>query len=1308
MNRILGKFLPILSFLFFLNISSVISQSTYRFQNYTINDGLSQSSVMCIIQDDNYGLWIGTQDGLNRFDGKRFEVFTSAENKGLDVDYIRSSVKLPDGNLWFGTTTGLSSYDPKKETFQTFPGIKEGLSIEKIAVDQDNNIWCTTVSKGVWMFNPKTKKFTSKRHIFKSSNTTNIAISSDNTIFVASTDLNLQSYNTKSKELKSIEIKPKNKSSLAILFINEIEQGKLLIGTNQGLYDYNLKSKITQVKFSKLDQQFGQMGISCVIQTKEKNWFIGTTNNGLFTILNDGTIYNSTQDIFQQHALLFDQISYLYQDKTGTIWVGSGRGISSFDPENQGFLGVGASGNLEHGIPSPSVWSIQEDANNKEMYIGTDVGISSLNPTTGKLTQYYRENLQTITGEGSESAILGIAIVTSNHILAACVDGLFELKINGKNNYTFKELEYVNKKTSLDHSRVYRIKKYKENLYLAATKSGVLLIDISKKNVLEFVHDVKNPEKTIKPGICRMIYQNKNGKFLFATSTGGLNVLNDSDPDNLFIEPYIYNSKFSVIPGYFTDIVEFPTNNYWLGTLGSGMINWNEGSRKITSYTKLNGLPNNVVYNLLLDEKNKIWLSTNKGLCCFDPAKKSIKTYTEVHGLLSNEFNMGAATKSSSGDLFFGGISGFNFFNPISLANINLNSDVVFTKFKLDKGWLTSHSKNSPLNSSVFSATEINLAFNQRSFTIRFQPTNLTNPSLVNYKYILEGTNEGEIELGNTNELRFTSLSSGNYVLKVYARIGEGTWSENPAILKINIAAPLWMRWWFWALVAVVLFFIVRFGIKKRIELEKREQIRLELKIAERTREIQEKTIKIEKQKELIERKNEKVEKQRKQLQIEKEKSEKLLRNVIPDSMATELLETGEASARAFKVVSVLFTDFVGFTNIADRTNPTDLVKRLDVYFRKFDEIVFSNNLEKIKTIGDAYMCAGGVPVRNNTNPIDTCIAGLQIQDYMRALKEEAVDGGEECWSLRLGINTGEVIAGVIGSKRLAYDVWGATVNHAQRMEMMGKPGEVTISKNTFIHVEPYFECNYLGRIETKSKGKMEMYRVVRIKPELSIDGNGIYPNERFHQIVNLHHFSSINYYKAERFILKQLEERLSDKLHYHSIAHTRDVVTAVERLALSENVTDEGLFLLKTAATYHDAGFVEQYDKNEPIGVRLASEILPKYGYTPEHIETIKNLIYVTSIPHQPKNHLEQIICDADLDYLGREDFHQIADRLRRELKEHSKIESDRQWDEIQVKFLTQHRYFTKTAILTRREKKLQNLAEIKEKLLNYKYEDE
>ncbi len=516
----------------------------------------------------------------------------------------------------------------------------------------------------------------------------------------------------------------------------------------------------------------------------------------------------------------------------------------------------------------------------------------------------------------------------------------------------------------------------------------------------------------------------------------------------------------------------------------------------------------------------------------------------------------------------------------------------------------------------------------------------------------------------------------------------------------------IFQSWWLSILVATIFLLIVLIFIRRRIETARRNQVRLEVKIADRTKEIRQQKTKIEEQKRLLEEEKNKVDEQQALLKIEKDRTEQWLLNTLPSQVVIELKRNGKVKAQAFKQVSIMFTDVVGFTRISESMAPSLIVSKLDILFQKFDEIIQANNLEKIKTIGDAYMCAGGVPIENSTNPIDACCAALQIQAFMEKLKYEAIANHEDYWEIRLGINTGPVIAGIIGNIRLAYDVWGSSVNLAQRMEMLGEPGKVTVTGNTFQHVEPYFEYQYKGKVLTKSRTNEDMYVIERIKPELSINAEGLLPNSRFEEIKKLHHYSSIKYYKAEHHVMDILQKNLSPSLYYHSIAHTKDVVKSVERIALLEGVTDESLFLLKTAAIFHDSGFIEQYDKNEPIGARMAQEILPKYGYTEQHIKTIVELIYVTEIPHKPINKLQEIICDADLDYLGRDDFEEISDKLCKELLEQGKIKSRKEWDQIQVNFISQHQYFTSTAIETRRTKKLANLEVIIDRLNEDGYE--
>ena len=1278
-------------------------QSNYRFRNYTISNGLSQSSVNSIIQDDLNSLWIGTQDGLNRFDGKSFEIFSSDETEGLESEYVLCSLKDRNGDLWFGTSKGLTHFNLQTEEFKTF-NVHNGivLHIQDIAEDHNGDLWLATAESGLYRFDIRKKKLHNNAIEIPSNSLKNVETNQNGLLIVSTEYAGVYLCDIDRNKVNQILIKKKAPSNLTVNKIIITDQNSAILATNQGAYDLNLKTRKTKVKFSSLDTKHGLQSISDIIVEDGVGWLVCTNNNGLFTIDNGGILHN-TEDIFQKTALLFNELNVIFKDAGGTLWIGSQRGLSSFNSRDKGILSVGPTGNPKRGIPTASVWSFGEDQKGKYVFIGTDKGVSRLNKTTGIFDQYYREET-TIFGTG-ELAILAIEVIAPNKILIGCTDGLFELNINNE-SYSYKQI-IVNNNDQYKHSRVYAIVHWKQGLYWLATKDGAVLYNETTRKSETFEHDPNQAKKTISQGVCRVVYKDKKGRIWFTTSTGGLNTLTNNS-GILRIEPYKYNQTIKrASTEFITSIYDDNNGNYWLGTIGSGLIKWSEKKKNTEIINKTQGLPNDVIYGIVSTGKESLWVSTNKGLSNINTNNLEVKNYNEVDGLLSNEFNLGAFMLSKTGTIYFGGIYGYTFFNPDHLVSIDKDISVVFTKFKLNNEWLKPNSEDSPLTKAIFLTNEIYLSYSQRSFTLAFQSSDLSNPELINYKWILEGSDKGEILIGPMNEIPFYALSHGEYKLKVYARYGEGKWSKYPATISIIIAAPIWFTWWFWLIVLVVVAISIRYFILKRIETSRREQVRLEIKVRDRTREIKNQSKKIELQNKKIEEEKNNVLKQQELLQIEKDKSERLLKKIIPESTAEELKKKGKARARAYKTVSVLFTDFVGFTKIADEMSATDLVKRLDVYFTKFDEIIVRNDLEKIKTIGDAYMCAGGVPVRNKTNPIDACLAALQIQRYMQKRKNDAIATGRDYWELRLGINTGEVTAGVIGSERLAYDIWGATVNQAQQMEMLGEPGKVTITGALFKHIEPYFECNFLGKAQTKSGGMVDMYVVLRIKPELSIKGEGIFPNERFNQIVNLHHYSPINYYKAERHIMKVLEQGLSRQLHYHSIAHTQDVVTAVERLALLENVTDEGLFLLKSAATYHDAGFVEEYDNNEPIGARLADEILPKYGYTEQHIERIKELIYVTQIPHTPKNQLEEIICDADLDYLGRDDFHEIAGRLCRELIEHGKIKNEKQWDEIQVSFLRSHKYFTKTSKKTRSKKKQKNLQEVVIRLKEDRYQN-
>jgi class 3 adenylate cyclase len=243
-----------------------------------------------------------------------------------------------------------------------------------------------------------------------------------------------------------------------------------------------------------------------------------------------------------------------------------------------------------------------------------------------------------------------------------------------------------------------------------------------------------------------------------------------------------------------------------------------------------------------------------------------------------------------------------------------------------------------------------------------------------------------------------------------------------------------------------------------------------------RQKRILEQTVK-ERTAEVVEEKAE-VEKRNIVIQKEKEKSDELLLNILPSEVAEELKEKGYTTAKSFDEVTVLFSDIKGFTNVAEKLTAKELVKEIDTYFSAFDNIILKYGLEKIKTIGDAYIAAGGLPEKNSAtaqNVIETAIA---MQQVVEKLKQERITSNKPYFELRIGIHTGPVVAGVVGIKKFQYDIWGDTVNLAARMEQSGVPGKINISQQTYELVKQQFNCVPRGKIEAKNKGEIDMYFV--------------------------------------------------------------------------------------------------------------------------------------------------------------------------------------------------------------------------------------
>ena len=322
------------------------------------------------------------------------------------------------------------------------------------------------------------------------------------------------------------------------------------------------------------------------------------------------------------------------------------------------------------------------------------------------------------------------------------------------------------------------------------------------------------------------------------------------------------------------------------------------------------------------------------------------------------------------------------------------------------------------------------------------------------YRFYLEGFDEKWTDLRMSNYREYTNLPAGKY--KFYTKINiAGNQSEE--VLLINVSRL--PKWYFKP--PVIAFFLI-FIFSTIWFLHSKRNLQLARKLE----------------------------------QTVNARTEALIANMFPKSAINGLMDKGKALRIKYDFVTVMFSDIQGFTMIAEEQNTETLIDELDELFFTFDSVVEKYGIEKIKTIGDAYMCAGGIPEKNMANPTMIVLAGLEMMAYMRKLKDSKTSGKMKLWNIRIGIHTGPVVAGFVGQKKLSYDIWGDTVNTASRMESAGEAGKINISGVTYEFIKDFFDCSYRGKIPVKYKGELDMYFVNGIKSELC-SNDGI-PNRMF------------------------------------------------------------------------------------------------------------------------------------------------------------------------------------------------------------------
>jgi class 3 adenylate cyclase len=539
------------------------------------------------------------------------------------------------------------------------------------------------------------------------------------------------------------------------------------------------------------------------------------------------------------------------------------------------------------------------------------------------------------------------------------------------------------------------------------------------------------------------------------------------------------------------------------------------------------------------------------------------------------------------------------------------------------------------------------VTLNKKNNNIAFE---LIQRDSLEYEFFLEGFDRQWSQWHKTGYKEYTNLPAGKYKFRVrYTDLKSSAGEQHLADLKV---LPIWYFSPGGVIIYLCLAVLIIWTVFSLLNLRfARTQYMLEQIINKRTED----------------------------LIIEKEKTENLLANVLPKNTASEIMETGKATKIKYNFVTVLFSDIQGFTKLAEEMNPEVLIDELDKFFFYFDSVVEKLRIEKIKTIGDAYMCAGGIPEKNRTNPVEVILAALEMQTYMTRLKETSKLEGMQLWDIRIGIHTGTVVAGVVGHKKLSYDIWGDTVNTASRMESSGEAGRINISGTTYEFVKDFFICEHRGKMPVKYKGEIDMYFVNGIVPELR-DENGK-PNSKF--ILKM---QMIKLQDIEEVITKKFDDEAPPNMYFHNSSLVKSLSNQVEILATAEKLPEEEFLYLKLASVFLFSGFISDYEYERHVESSLLTveEILPWYAFDQAGIEEVKKLI-MNSFNNNRESESDKILHDARYDYLGRIDYLKLTDKLRKEGSEYGIVHDHKEWVEIQEKLLTDHDFITGTARLLR-----------------------
>ncbi len=819
------------AFLLLLSAGSTAQDLNLHFVNFSSRDGLSSSTVNAVIKDRYGFMWFATDDGLNKFDGVRFTVYRHNVNDSTSLRSNRVLALYEDknGDLWVGTSVALSLYERKKNAFvhQNFTG---GNAARAICGDRSGNLWIGSYG-GLFRFNPATaavKRYTAEDPVsghLASNTVTSVYEDNQGQLWVG-TNAGLQIYQPGSDQFLLFTHDSKDPHSIGDNVIKAIiqdQKGDVWIGTNDGGLNKFIAADSTFRPFLHIDGNPSSLRnnrIYCVALEQGGKLWVGTENGLDIFDPATGTAQHVINDIRNKYSLKGKSLRSFYIDTAGIYWVGTFQsGISKYDKNLTSFQLVQSNPLDPSGLSSPKVTSFA-DGPGGSIYVGTDDGgLSLYNPATGlfRKVQIGQSGLTILSMERSDDDLW----------IGTYRQGIYVLNTLSSGVRHFTKEDGV---SNLSSNEIFALKRDRYGNMWVGTNGQSVDVFNPKKGVFQSFETYAGNAKGDKPAesaFVRAIEEDNAGNIWIASIGRGIDVFN---PVMKTLKLYNrFNTKLPI-----EDIHAFLATNdqrIWLGTAGNGLYYFDPASDGFKSIETNQLLPNSMIFKILQDDAGKIWFSSNKGISSFDAKTKILRNYTFENGLQQSSFTPGAGLRTSNGDLYFGGLDGFNYFSPAKL-NYNFNiPGVAFTGLTVDNKDVLPG--NGIINTDISMADEIRLKYGQ-NFSVDFTALDFTNPTECRYSYFLEGFDKKWSEVGAINTVVFTNLDPGSYKLLVKATNPNEGWSTAAKEIAIYIKPPFWRTSYAYLLyfvIVVSLLWAIRYrGIQKLKRRFADEQERLKIK----------------------------------------------------------------------------------------------------------------------------------------------------------------------------------------------------------------------------------------------------------------------------------------------------------------------------------------------------------------------------------------------------------------------------------------------------------------------------------------------